>query len=122
MLRAQADAEARAMRAKGEADAIGMVFKAIHDGNPDQKLLAYQYLQMLPEIAKGDANKLWIVPSEMGKALENLGGLFQPPADSTRTISRPSAPRLRRFRCPELVPLTPRLSVSRNEKRSVTPC
>ncbi|MFI9593444.1 SPFH domain-containing protein [Nonomuraea sp. NPDC052265] len=79
VLRAQADAEAQAMRAKGQADAIGMVFKAIHDGNPDQRLLAYQYLQTLPEIAKGDANKLWIVPSEMGKVLEGLGGLFAPP-------------------------------------------
>ncbi|WP_157248756.1 SPFH domain-containing protein [Nonomuraea typhae] len=79
VLRAQADAEAQAMRAKGQADAIGMVFKAIHEGNPDQRLLAYQYLQTLPEIAKGDANKVWIVPSEMGRALENLGGLFNPP-------------------------------------------
>ncbi|MGV9302307.1 MULTISPECIES: SPFH domain-containing protein [unclassified Nonomuraea] len=76
VLRAQAEAEAAAMRAKGQADAIGMVFRAIHEGKPDERLLAYQYLQMLPEIAKGDANKLWIVPSEMGKALENLGGLF----------------------------------------------
>ncbi|MER6510200.1 SPFH domain-containing protein [Nonomuraea sp. NPDC001636] len=80
VLRAQADAEAQAMRAKGQADAIGMVFKAIHDGKPDQRLLAYQYLQTLPEIAKGDANKVWIVPSELGKVLEGLGGLFAPPA------------------------------------------
>ncbi|UBU13827.1 SPFH domain-containing protein [Nonomuraea gerenzanensis] len=79
VLRAQAEAEAHAMRAKGQADAIGMVFKAIHEGNPNQQLLAYQYLQTLPEIAKGDANKIWIVPSEMGKVLENLGGLFTPP-------------------------------------------
>ncbi|MEO3799716.1 SPFH domain-containing protein [Nonomuraea sp. B1E8] len=82
VLRAQADAEAQAMRAKGQADAIGMVFKAIHEGKPDQQLLAYQYLQTLPEIAKGEANKIWIVPSEMGKALENLGGLFTPPKNS----------------------------------------
>ncbi|MFC6079545.1 SPFH domain-containing protein [Sphaerisporangium aureirubrum] len=76
VLRAQADAEAQAMRAKGQADAIAMVFRAIHEGNPDQQLLAYQYLQTLPEIAKGDSNKVWIVPSEMSKALEGLGGLF----------------------------------------------
>jgi regulator of protease activity HflC (stomatin/prohibitin superfamily) len=78
VLRAQADAEAQAMRAKGQADAIAMVFRAIHEGNPDQRLLAYQYLQTLPEIAKGDSNKLWIVPSEMGRVLESLGGLFTP--------------------------------------------
>ncbi|MFD1937145.1 SPFH domain-containing protein [Nonomuraea mangrovi] len=85
VLRAQAEAEAAAMRAKGQADAIGMVFRAIHEGKPDERLLAYQYLQMLPEIAKGDANKLWIVPSEMGKALENLGGLFGGTKDTKDT-------------------------------------
>ncbi|GGS62503.1 paraslipin [Planobispora rosea] len=76
VLKAQAEAEAKAMRAKGEADAIAMVFRAIHEGKPDQELLAYQYLRTLPEIARGDANKVWIVPSEMGRALEGLGGLF----------------------------------------------
>ncbi|HZZ53487.1 MAG TPA: hypothetical protein VFE26_04305, partial [Trebonia sp.] len=50
--------------------------RAIHEGNPDQRLLAYQYLQMLPQIAQGDANKLWIVPSELGKALEGMGSFF----------------------------------------------
>jgi regulator of protease activity HflC (stomatin/prohibitin superfamily) len=81
VLRAQADAEAEAMRAKGQADAISIVFRAIHEGKPDQRLLAYHYLQTLPEIAKGDANKVWLVPTEMSKALENLGGLFTPPRD-----------------------------------------
>jgi len=76
VVRANADAEAKAARASGEARAITTVFKAIHDGNPDQRLLAYQYLQTLPQIAQGNANKLWIVPSEVGKALEGLGGLF----------------------------------------------
>ena len=76
VVRANADAEAQAARARGQAQAITTVFKAIHDGNPDQRLLAYQYLQTLPQIAQGDANKLWIVPSEVGKALEGLGGLF----------------------------------------------
>ncbi len=73
ILRAQADRESSILRAQGEGQAIQTVFQAIHDGQPDQALLAYQYLQMMPEIAKGDANKLWIVPSEIGKALEGLG-------------------------------------------------
>jgi hypothetical protein len=51
------------------------VFQAIHDGKPDQGLLAYQYLQTLPKIAQGDANKMWIVPSEFSKALEGLASL-----------------------------------------------
>ncbi len=76
VLRAEADARAQAARAKGQAEAITTVFKAIHDGNPDQRLLAYQYMQMLPQIAQGDANKVWIVPSEIGKALEGLGGVL----------------------------------------------
>ncbi len=73
ILRAQADREAAILRAQGEGQAIQTVFQAIHDGQPDQSLLAYQYLQMLPRIASGDANKVWIVPSEIGRALEGLG-------------------------------------------------
>jgi regulator of protease activity HflC (stomatin/prohibitin superfamily) len=72
---ATADAKAQALRAEGQAQAIGTVFHAIHEGRPDAELLAYQYLQMLPQIAQGTANKLWIVPSEMGKALEGLGSI-----------------------------------------------
>jgi len=73
ILRAEADRQSRILRAQGEGQAITTVFQAIHDGNPNQSLLAYQYLQMLPKIAEGDANKVWIVPSEIGKALEGLG-------------------------------------------------
>jgi regulator of protease activity HflC (stomatin/prohibitin superfamily) len=76
VVRAEADATAQATRAKGQAQAISTVFQAIHEGNPDQPLLAYKYLEMLPEIAQGNANKLWIVPSELGKALENMGSFF----------------------------------------------
>jgi regulator of protease activity HflC (stomatin/prohibitin superfamily) len=73
ILRAQAEREAAILRAQGEGQAIQTVFQAIHDGQPDQSLLAYQYLQMLPKIAEGDANKVWVVPSEITKALEGLG-------------------------------------------------
>jgi regulator of protease activity HflC (stomatin/prohibitin superfamily) len=73
ILRAQADRESQILRAQGEGQAIQTVFQAIHDGRPDQSLLAYQYLQMMPKIASGDANKVWIVPSEFSKALEGLG-------------------------------------------------
>ncbi|MQA79384.1 MAG: SPFH/Band 7/PHB domain protein [Streptosporangiales bacterium] len=73
--RAEGEARGQALRAKGEAQAIETVFEAIHEGDPDSKLLSYQYLQMLPKLAQGDANKLWIVPSELSKALEGLGGV-----------------------------------------------
>jgi len=74
VLRAQAERQSQMLRAEGEAQAITTVFNAIHAGEPDQALLSYQYMQMLPTIARGDANKVWIVPSEIGKALEGLGG------------------------------------------------
>jgi len=87
VLRAEAEATAQAARARGQAEAISTVFKAIHEGNPDQRLLAYQYMQMLPQIAQGDANKVWIVPSEIGKALEGIGGFF-----SNATAARTQGP------------------------------
>jgi regulator of protease activity HflC (stomatin/prohibitin superfamily) len=76
ILKAEGDAQAQVLRADGEAQAIQRVFDAIHAGNPDQKLLAYQYLQVLPQIARGDSNKLWIVPSELGEALKGIGGML----------------------------------------------
>lgn len=75
ILRAEGDRAAKFLQAQGQAKAIETVFQAIHDGNPDPRLLAYQYLQTLPQIAQGDANKVWIVPSEFSNALKGLGKL-----------------------------------------------
>jgi regulator of protease activity HflC (stomatin/prohibitin superfamily) len=75
VLRAQADRQAQMLRAEGEAQAITTVFTAIHAGEPDQALLAYQYMQMLPAITRGDANKVWVVPSELNDALKGLGSV-----------------------------------------------
>jgi regulator of protease activity HflC (stomatin/prohibitin superfamily) len=74
VLRAEGQKQAAILQAEGEAKAIDTVFEAIHQGNPDPKLLSYQYLQMLPQIAQGDANKIWVIPSEFTRALGNLGG------------------------------------------------
>ncbi|MEU8241979.1 SPFH domain-containing protein [Actinoplanes missouriensis] len=74
VLRADGDRQARILQAEGQAKAIRTVFDAIHQANPSQKVLAYQYLQALPQIANGSANKVWIVPTELTKALEGLGG------------------------------------------------
>jgi regulator of protease activity HflC (stomatin/prohibitin superfamily) len=73
ILRAQGERESQMLRAEGQAKAIETVFKAIHEGDADPKLLAYQYLQVLPQIAQGDANKVWIIPSEFAQALGRLG-------------------------------------------------
>src|SRR5437764_7420880 len=64
ILKAEGERQATILEAEGQAKAIGTVFQAIHSGDPDPKLLAYQYLQMLPQIAKGDSNKVWVIPSE----------------------------------------------------------
>jgi regulator of protease activity HflC (stomatin/prohibitin superfamily) len=74
VLRADGDRQARILQAEGQAKAIRTVFDAIHQANPSQKVLAYQYLQALPQIANGSANKVWIVPTELSKALDGIGG------------------------------------------------
>jgi regulator of protease activity HflC (stomatin/prohibitin superfamily) len=75
ILRAEGERAARYLAAQGQAKAIETTFGAIHAAKPDPALLAYQYLQTLPQIAQGDANKMWIVPSEFSKALEGLAKL-----------------------------------------------
>jgi regulator of protease activity HflC (stomatin/prohibitin superfamily) len=74
VLRAEGAKEAAILRAEGESKAIGTVFQAIHEGKPDQELLSYQYLQMLPQLARGEANKIFVIPSEFTQALGNIGG------------------------------------------------
>src|SRR3954468_18942706 len=74
VLRADGDRQARILQAEGQAKAIRTVFNAIHEANPSQKVLAYQYLQALPQIANGTANKVWVVPTELTRALEGMGG------------------------------------------------
>jgi regulator of protease activity HflC (stomatin/prohibitin superfamily) len=73
VLRAEGQREATILRAEGEAKAIDTVFAAIHAGNPDPQLLAYQYVQALPQIAQGASNKVWIVPAEFQRALGRIG-------------------------------------------------
>ena len=77
VLRAEGDKQSAILRAEGEAQAVQKVFDAIHQADPDPKLLAYQYLQALPEIAKGESNKVWVVPAELTGALENFASAFQ---------------------------------------------
>jgi len=82
ILTAEGARQAAILRAEGEAKAISTVFAAIHEGNPDPQLLAYQYLQTLPQIAQGEASKVWIIPSEFSQALGRLGGTLGRQADS----------------------------------------
>ncbi|HEY6030895.1 MAG TPA: SPFH domain-containing protein, partial [Gaiellaceae bacterium] len=79
ILTAQGKREAQILEAEGQAKAIETVFAAIHAGDADPKLLAYQYLQMLPQIAQGESNKLWIIPSEFAQAAQQVAGMVTPP-------------------------------------------
>jgi regulator of protease activity HflC (stomatin/prohibitin superfamily) len=93
VLRAEGAKTAAILRAEGEAEAIDTVFRAIHAGDPDPKLLSYQYLQMLPQLAKGEANKIWVIPSEFTTALGNLSGAVgRAVGGESAASSAPAAP------------------------------
>jgi regulator of protease activity HflC (stomatin/prohibitin superfamily) len=86
VLAAQGEREARILRAQGDGEAIETVFAAIHRGNPTPDLLAYRYLEALPELAQGQATKLLLVPSDVTQALgavAALGAALQAGADSS---------------------------------------
>ena len=76
ILRAEGGAQAAILTAEGEARAILQVFDAIHRGDADPKLLAYQYLQTLPQIAASPSNKMWFLPAELTGALGQLAKGF----------------------------------------------
>lgn len=76
ILRAEGDAQASITRAGGDAKAIDTVFSAIHEGRPTPDLLSYEYLRMLPELAKGEASKLWVIPTELTEALKAISSGF----------------------------------------------
>jgi regulator of protease activity HflC (stomatin/prohibitin superfamily) len=86
ILKAEGQKASAILAAEGQSKAIETVFKAIHDGNPDPQLLAYQYLQVLPQIAQGDANKVWMIPSELTHALGRLSEHgITPPGENAAT-------------------------------------
>lgn len=89
ILRAEGDKQAAVLRAQGESQAIEMVFSSIHAGDPDEKLLAYQYLQTLPKIAESPSSKLWIIPSELTEALKGIGDAFGGRAPAGGAAPRP---------------------------------
>jgi regulator of protease activity HflC (stomatin/prohibitin superfamily) len=76
VLRAEGEKQSAILRAEGQAQAIGTVFQSIHENDPDPKLLAYQYLQTLPQLAQGPGNTVWMVPSELTSALKMLSSAF----------------------------------------------
>jgi regulator of protease activity HflC (stomatin/prohibitin superfamily) len=77
ILRAEGERQAAILRAEGQAQAIETVFQSIHRNNPDPKLLAYQYLQALPQLAAGSGNTVWMIPSELTGALRMVSSAFE---------------------------------------------
>jgi len=83
ILKAEGQKQAAILAAEGQSKAIETVFEAIHEGRPDPQLLAYQYLQVLPQIAQGDSNKVWVIPSELTRALGGISDRILPPGDDS---------------------------------------
>lgn len=81
ILRAQGERASRYLQAQGQAKAIEKVFAAVKQGKPTPELLAYQYLQTLPQMAQGDANKVWVVPSDFGHSLEGFAKMLGKPGE-----------------------------------------
>ncbi len=77
ILRAEGEAQAAVIRAEGEATAIAKVFKAIHDGNADDKVLAYKYLEQLSVIANGTSSKVWVIPAELSGTVSTIARAFK---------------------------------------------
>ncbi|MGW5487889.1 SPFH domain-containing protein [Streptosporangium sandarakinum] len=87
ILRAEGERSAAILKAQGQSQAIDEVFQAVHRNDPDPKLLAYQYLQVLPELAKGESNTFWVIPSEVTSALQGVSKAFTealPQSSATR--------------------------------------
>ncbi len=92
ILSAEGAKQAAILRAEGQAQAIAAVFQAVHDNDPDPKLLAYQYLQTLPQLAQGAGNTFWVIPSEVTSALRSVASAFG--GDATpATGGEPARPR-----------------------------
>jgi regulator of protease activity HflC (stomatin/prohibitin superfamily) len=92
ILRAEGDKQAAILRAEGEAQAITQVFESIHRNDPDPKLLAYQYLQTLPQLANGAGNTFWVIPSEVTTALKAVTSAFSGQAEPGASPAGAPAP------------------------------
>ena len=93
ILEAEADSEAKARRAAGEAQAIRevaeakaqeiqMIYDAMKQADPNDKLVQLKSLEALEEVAKGEANKIFI-PFEATSALSSLGAMKEVMTDKS---------------------------------------
>ncbi len=91
VLTAEGARQAAILRSEGEAKAIETVFGAVHEARVDPELLSYQYLQMLPQLAQGDANKVFVIPSEFAEAFGGISKAFSGRAgEAGRAAEKPT--------------------------------
>src|SRR3984893_9245717 len=93
VLRAEGEKQSAILRSEGQAQAIGTVFQSIHENDPDPKLLAYQYLQTLPQLAQGAGNTFWVIPSEVTSALRSVASAFGGGDAAPAASAGPAQPR-----------------------------
>jgi regulator of protease activity HflC (stomatin/prohibitin superfamily) len=79
ILTAEGERQAAILRAEGQAQAAETVFAAVRRSDPDPKMLAYQYLAMLPQLASGPGNTFWVIPSEVTGAMQQVADAFAKP-------------------------------------------
>ena len=76
ILRAEGEKKARALRAEGEAEALAKVFTTVQEtGTLPSDMLGYKYLDALPAVAAGDANKLLLLPTGAANAMGAIAGM-----------------------------------------------
>ena len=94
ILEAEADREASIRRAAGEAQAIkevaeakakeiSLVYEAIKNSNPDDRLVQLKSLEALERVAEGEANKVFI-PFDATSALSSLGAIKEVMKDNKK--------------------------------------
>src|SRR5579864_7855913 len=86
ILQAQGDAQALVTVQQAQAQAVQLVFDAVNNSHATPEILKYLYIQALPKMAQGTANKLFVVPSEL-QSIASLGATFATDRKSTRLNS-----------------------------------
>lgn len=76
ILRAEGERAAKYLQAQGEAKAVQKINAAIKTSQVTPEVLAYQYLEKLPQLAQGEASTMWMIPSQFGDALEDFARAF----------------------------------------------
>jgi len=77
ILEAQGAQQSQILRADGEAKAVERVFQAVHRNNADPKVLAYKYLETLPDLANGDNSTFFVIPGEFTEAIKTISSAFE---------------------------------------------